>query len=99
MLELEKQMAAPDFWDNPTAAQAVINESNTLKSMVEQFQQLFKTYEDLEVSYELVKEEADAELRRELEDELEQLTEALNEFELTLLLSGIDRILTHINQP
>lgn len=88
MLELEKQMAAPDFWDNPTAAQAVINESNTLKSMVEQFQQLFKTYEDLEVSYELVKEEADAELRRELEDELEQLTEALNEFELTLLLSG-----------
>jgi peptide chain release factor 2 len=39
------------------------------------------------VSYELVKEESDAELQAELEEELTNLTSRLNDFELQLLLS------------
>lgn len=86
--ELEQSMQQPNFWDDQQAAQAVINETNGLKDMVERFQTLEEQYENLEVSYELVKEEDDEELRSELEAELQTLTGELNEYELTLLLSG-----------
>lgn len=80
-------MQAPNFWDDQQKAQSVINETNALKDMVEKFQTLEEQYENLEVSYELVKEENDEELYNELESELQVLTEAMNEYELTLLLS------------
>ncbi|WP_408007854.1 peptide chain release factor 2 [Pseudalkalibacillus sp. A8] len=85
--ELEEQMTAGDFWDDQNNAQAVINEVNGLKSVVNEFNELNETYENLEVSYELVKEEEDEDLRAELEQELKELSKQLSEFELTLLLS------------
>lgn len=81
-------MQEPYFWDDQKAAQAVISESNALKELVEQFQTLEEQYENLEVSYELVKEEDDEELREELELELKSLIQAMNEYELSLLLNG-----------
>jgi peptide chain release factor 2 len=80
-------MLQPDFWDDQQKAQAVINESNALKNQVHVFHELNEMYENLEVTYELVKEENDAELKEELEKELTELTKRLNEFELELLLS------------
>ena len=80
-------MTAPDFWDNQNAAQAVINETNALKEMVDQFHDLNDSYENLQLTYELVKEEADADLQAELETEIEDLVGKLNDFELQLLLS------------
>lgn len=80
-------MQEPNFWDDQKKAQTVINESNALKSMVEKFQTIEEQYENVEVSYELVKEENDEELRQELEEELESLVNAMNEYELSLLLS------------
>lgn len=80
-------MQEPDFWDDQKKAQSIINESNVLKDMVEQFQTLEEKYENAEVSYELVKEEDDEELRAELERELEELVDEMNEFELSLLLN------------
>jgi peptide chain release factor 2 len=81
-------MLQPNFWDDQNAAQAVISESNALKDQVNEFYELNEVYENLEVSYELVKEESDAELQAELEEELQGLTSRLNQFELQLLLSG-----------
>jgi peptide chain release factor 2 len=81
-------MLQPNFWDDQQAAQAVISESNALKDQVNEFYELNEVYENLEVSYELVKEESDDELQAELEEELQGLTSRLNEFELQLLLSG-----------
>ncbi len=80
-------MTAPDFWDNQNAAQAVINETNALKEMVDQFHNLNESYENLQLTYELVKEEADEDLLAELEPELKDLVSQLNDFELQLLLS------------
>jgi peptide chain release factor 2 len=80
-------MLHPDFWNDQQAAQIVISEANALKDQVNEFSDLFETFENLEVSYELVKEESDAELQAELEEELIKLTSRLNEFELQLLLS------------
>nr|WP_243388279.1 peptide chain release factor 2 [Bacillus kexueae] len=85
--ELEEQMSAPNFWDDQNAAQTVINEANGLKDLVNQFNHLNETYENLQVTYELIKEEPDEDLQSELESELKSLTKDLNEFELQLLLS------------
>ncbi|MCF6138742.1 peptide chain release factor 2 [Pseudalkalibacillus berkeleyi] len=84
---LEEQMTSPDFWDDQNNAQTVINEANGLKDVVNEFHELNETYENLEVSYELVKEEEDADLQSELENELKELSKQLSDFELTLLLS------------
>lgn len=80
-------MAAPEFWNNQNAAQTVINEANALKDVVNEYYELNESYENLTVSYELVAEENDAELRKELESELKELSEALSAYELNLLLS------------
>lgn len=85
--ELEDTMLQPDFWNDQQAAQAVIGESNALKDQVHEFYELNEAYENLDVTYELVKEESDAELQAELEEEIQQLSSRLNQFELQLLLS------------
>ncbi|MED4402785.1 peptide chain release factor 2 [Metabacillus fastidiosus] len=86
--QLDNQMSAPNFWDNQSEAQTVINEANALKDMVHKFHELNESYENLQLTHELLKEEPDEELQQELETELKDLTEQLNEFELHLLLSG-----------
>lgn len=80
-------MLAPDFWDDQQKAQGVINETNGLKEQVNVFHELYETYENLDLTFELVKEEDDAELRQELEKELIEFKDRMSEFELQLLLS------------
>jgi peptide chain release factor 2 len=80
-------MTSPGFWDDQNSAQKVIDETNGLKSYVDNFEALEERLENLEVSYELVKEENDKELFEELDEEASQLTEDLNDFELEMLLS------------
>ena len=85
--ELDDEMLQPGFWDDQQKAQGIINESNALKDQVNEFYELFESYENLDLTYELVKEENDAELQSDLEEELTELTTRLNQFELQLLLS------------
>ncbi len=80
-------MLHPDFWNDQQAAQTVISEANGLKDQVNEFYDLNSSFENLELTYELVKEENDEELRAELEEELQQLIARLSQFELQLLLS------------
>ncbi|MFF2877236.1 peptide chain release factor 2 [Gottfriedia sp. NPDC057991] len=85
--ELEAFMSEPDFWDDQKSAQVVISEVNGLKEVINEFNDLNDGYENLEVTYELVKEENDDELFEELITEVKSLTGKLNDFELQLLLS------------
>jgi peptide chain release factor 2 len=80
-------MLHPNFWNDQQAAQVVINEANALKDQVNEFNELVESYENLDLTYELVKEESDAELQADLERELTQLAARLNDFELQLLFS------------
>ncbi|GAB3056985.1 peptide chain release factor 2 [Virgibacillus ainsalahensis] len=85
--ELDLQMANPDFWNDQDTAQKVINETNGLKGYVNGFETLEETLENLEVSYELVKEENDQELYEELNKDINLLLQEMNDFELQMLLS------------
>ena len=55
-------MTHPDFWNNQQAAQVVINETNALKETVGELAELNDSYENLDLTFELVKEESDEEL-------------------------------------
>ncbi|WP_156960102.1 peptide chain release factor 2 [Oceanobacillus manasiensis] len=85
--ELELEMTDPGFWDDQETAQKVINEVNGLKSYSENFEALEERIENLEVSYELVKEENDQELFQELAGDMAAIISDVNEFELLMLLS------------
>ncbi|MBO0997829.1 peptide chain release factor 2 [Bacillus sp. SD075] len=85
--QLENEMTHPDFWNDQQKAQTVINETNALKEQVNQLSDLNESYENLDLTYELVKEENDQELLAELEEEITILSQKMNDFELQLLLS------------
>ncbi|UOQ45740.1 peptide chain release factor 2 [Halobacillus salinarum] len=85
--ELEEQMTEPGFWDDQNTAQKVIDEVNGLKNLVHTLEKHEETHENLEVSYELVKEEDDEDLRTELVEQVQELRNDLNQFELNMLLS------------
>ncbi len=81
-------MATPNFWDDQDKAQSIINESNSLKDQVNEYYELTETYDDLEVAFELIKEEPDSDLQVDLENDLTAFSERMNQFELQLLLNG-----------
>ncbi|WP_411953880.1 peptide chain release factor 2 [Alkalibacillus sp. S2W] len=85
--ELENQMTDPSFWDDPSAAQKVISETNGLKELVQGYDHLVESVENLEVSYELVKEEQDEELFEDLKEQVQKTRQAIDQFELNILLS------------
>ncbi|MFJ7930598.1 peptide chain release factor 2 [Peribacillus sp. NPDC096622] len=85
--QLENEMTHPDFWNDQQKAQTVINETNALKEQVNRLSELNESYENLDLTYELVKEENDQELLAELEEEITVLAQKMNDFELQLLLS------------
>ncbi len=80
-------MTEPGFWDNQDEAQTVIQEVNGLKQYVNSFEAIAAKFDDLEVSYELVKEENDDDLFAELNQEIIALQESINNFELEMLLN------------
>jgi peptide chain release factor 2 len=80
-------MAEPAFWNDQQGAQTTINDANALKDQVNQFNELSDSFENLELTYDLLKEEFDAELMAELVVEVKSVTKEFNEFELQLLLS------------
>ncbi|MDQ0177072.1 peptide chain release factor 2 [Bacillus chungangensis] len=87
---MDERMLDPGFWDHQDEAQTVINELNALKDLVHEYKELLETQENLELTYELIKEEEekDEAMEAELETELKAFTKQLNDYELQLLLSG-----------
>ena len=85
--DLDYQMAAPGFWDDPDKAQKVAQEANNLKSEVDTFTSLETKVDDLDTLWEMAMEEKDDTLVSEMESELEGVKHTLSELELGMLLS------------
>lgn len=85
--DLDCQMAAPGFWDDPDKAQKVAQEANNLKSEVDTFTSLETKVDDLDTLWEMAMEEKDDTLVSEMESELEGAKHTLSELELGMLLS------------
>lgn len=80
-------MSEPHFWDDRSEAQKIIDESNWLKNKVETFEIIETKSDDAEVLYEMAREEDDIELVQELKNELKELTNQVEQFEIDMLLS------------
>ncbi|MEA3328888.1 MAG: peptide chain release factor 2 [Candidatus Omnitrophota bacterium] len=85
--ELNIEMARPDFWANPQAANKVILKLKELKSSIEPCEICQVEYEDLRELAGLVKEE-DSHFIKELRADLSNLENKLEKIEFELLLSG-----------
>lgn len=86
--DLEKLAAQPEFWDDPSTAQVILQELNDLKSTLEQYQKWQAQLEDASAIAELLELDTDKSLREEAAMNLRQLQKALDSFELQQLLSG-----------
>ena len=86
--EYEDVMQAAGFWDDPQGAQATINAMNLIKTKVQQFQDFQLQVEELSIELEMVIEEPDEDLINALGITVTTTHQALQAFELEVLLSG-----------
>lgn len=81
-------MTEADFWSDSQKAQNLINENNKLKETYQNFKNLADNLEELQVSYDLIVEEPDSEIQKDLEIGLGKLQDDLQNYETRQLLNG-----------
>lgn len=81
-------MLEADFWNDPKAAQALINETNRLKALIDTYNDLARKYTDYNDSLIELKDSFDMELYELIEMELEETQKEFEAFEIKVLLSG-----------
>ena len=80
-------MAAPNFWDDPDAAQKVVADMKRVRDGIEPVETMLKDVADVRSFYELATEESDAETLAETDRMLAELEERGGKVELQALLS------------
>lgn len=86
--ELEYKMGAPDFWDDPAAAQAVNQELNDMRGSVDKYRALIVKIDDLEALWEMGMEAPEDISEEEVKGELAAISTDMRALELEVLLSG-----------
>ncbi|MDD6481429.1 MAG: peptide chain release factor 2 [Lachnospiraceae bacterium] len=86
--ELEREMEAPDFWEDPEKSQEKMKELKSLKDDVTTFAKLDEQYEDIETMIEMGYEENDPELVPEIAQMLADFEESYEGIRMKTLLSG-----------
>ena len=81
-------MSEPGFWDDNEKAQMVIQKSNELKAVYDTFHQLELQVEEVELLFEMYKEDPEEEIHEELVEHVQSVEKALEKYELSMLLSG-----------
>lgn len=81
-------MEASDFWDDPSKAQKIIDQSNSLKAWTQPYKELKKRFENVKALLPEVDETEEAEFFYELVGELDQIEKNLEELEIRRMLSG-----------
>ncbi|MPL67843.1 Peptide chain release factor 2 [bioreactor metagenome] len=81
-------MAAPGFWDDPNEAQKISQEVTALKDSLEQYQRISTQYEDMTLLCEMGMDEDDESVYPEVKASLDGIHREIEQFELSLMLSG-----------
>lgn len=81
-------MSEPGFWDDNEKAQIVIQKSNELKAVYDTFHQLELQVEEVELLFEMYKEDPEEEIHDELVERVNSVEKELEKYELSMLLSG-----------
>ncbi|MBP1744062.1 MAG: peptide chain release factor 2 [Firmicutes bacterium] len=81
-------MQQPGFWDNPSKAQEISTEANSLKQKVNAYDNLAARIEDATVLAQMAIEEEDMSLVKEIQQDVEAISEEIEKMRVQLLLSG-----------
>jgi len=86
--ELEREMEAPSFWDNPERSQKYVKELKNYKDTIELVSGLEQQYEDIGMLLQMGYEENDPELVADIRKEFDEFKETLENLRIATLLSG-----------
>ena len=86
--ELEMEMEAPGFWDDPDTSNRKMKELKNLKDTKDLCEKLETQYSDIETLIEMGYEEEDSELASEIRTELDEVIAELDALRIETLLSG-----------
>lgn len=85
---LETQTLEPDFWQDSDAAQKVMQKKKSLEGQLRRYEKLSDQLDDVEVAFELYKEEPDPDLEKDIDRTLKDIEAGLEAFELETVLNG-----------
>ncbi|MDQ7052147.1 MAG: peptide chain release factor 2 [candidate division KSB1 bacterium] len=89
--QLEEKTADPAFWNDQAEAQKVMREIAARKEWVQAFENVMQKAEDLEVLIEMAEEDGeDSDIVKECQQELKELSKAVEDLEFRNMLSGPD---------
>lgn len=88
IIELQERTQVPGFWDDPTAAQALMKQIDIEKGFVESWDNLNEFRENIQVYQEFLAEGEGVE--SELDAEVSKLEKGLEDLELRNMLKGVD---------
>lgn len=86
--EMEREIEAPEFWNNPDYANKRVKELKNLKDTVTTCNKLKQQYSDILELIEMGYEEEDAGLVADIRTELDEFIEVLEELRIATLLTG-----------
>ncbi len=86
--ENEKVMNEPGFWDDQKKAQALIRSTNSMRSLLENYESLKKALSDLSDSVNELSATFDDELAEMVNEEYAEVQKKFDDFEIQVLLSG-----------
>lgn len=86
--ELDKTMEEPGFWDDPEKSAGIVQESKKLKTVIERYEALEGSKEDMLMLIEIAEEEGDGSILTELEESLKGFEEEFESLRIETLLSG-----------
>ena len=88
IIELERTIEAPDFWDDMDKAQKYMKELKNLKDSIETYNNLKSLYDDILVLIEMGEESEDAEIAEEAKSSMDEFASKVDEVKIKTLLSG-----------
>ncbi len=86
--QLEEKAAQPDFWNDPTESQKVLQRTKQLKDKAAHYKALCTMYEDVVTTIEMAEEMEDESLFPEVQEGFQAFSAELDRQTLTTLLSG-----------
>ena len=86
--QLELNMEEPGFWDNVEESQNVMKEVKSLKSVVEEYDDLKTKYEDIDTLIDMAQEDEDTDLNEEATALMDEFETKYEELRISTLLTG-----------
>jgi len=88
LVEIEKQIIAPGFWDDAERAKKIQQERGRIQEAIDSWESCFSTWEDASVLLEMALDEEDVEVEREVGDILDGLEKRVGIFEVECMFAG-----------